>query len=116
MGAALLAGAAKIIKAEDDQSVHHILRHRVDVEKLTVGMAVCTVTAARKGFLAYGRERLSNDHPVTADTVFEIASITKIFTTLLLADMVRRSEVALEDSAARHLPGDFRLPMLDGRQ
>jgi len=116
IGRALLVGAAKVIKAAEDQAVHDILRHRVDVEKLTVGMAVCTVTAARKRFLTYGRERLSNDHPVTADTVFEIASITKIFTALLLADMVRRSEVALEDPAARHLPGDFQLPVLDARQ
>jgi len=39
--------------------------------------------------------------------VFEIASITKVFTTLLLADMALRAEVRLDDPVARHLPGDF---------
>jgi serine-type D-Ala-D-Ala carboxypeptidase/endopeptidase len=37
-----------------------------------------------------------------------------VFTALLLADMVCRGEMGLDDSVARHLPGDFRLPELDG--
>jgi CubicO group peptidase (beta-lactamase class C family) len=38
-------------------------------------------------------------------SVFEIGSITKAFTGVLLADMVLRREVALEDPLSRHLPG-----------
>lgn len=36
--------------------------------------------------------------------LFEIGSITKAFTGVLLADMVLREEVALEDPLSRHLP------------
>lgn len=38
-------------------------------------------------------------------SLFEIGSITKMFTGVLLADMSLRGEVALEDPLSRHLPG-----------
>lgn len=38
-------------------------------------------------------------------TIFEIGSLTKVFTALLLADMAERGEVRLSESAARYLPG-----------
>lgn len=39
-----------------------------------------------------------------ASTVFEIGSITKVLTALMLADMVARSEVAFDDPVAKYLP------------
>jgi serine-type D-Ala-D-Ala carboxypeptidase/endopeptidase len=95
-----------------------VSRHsrRVEVEKRAVGMAVCRVRPGHTHFVTWGRARLGDERPITPDTVFEIDSITKVFTALLLADMVRQGEVALDDSVARYLPGDFRLPVLDGRQ
>jgi CubicO group peptidase (beta-lactamase class C family) len=41
--------------------------------------------------------------PPDRDTVFEIGSITKAFTGVLLADMHLRGEVALDDPLSRHL-------------
>jgi serine-type D-Ala-D-Ala carboxypeptidase/endopeptidase len=38
-------------------------------------------------------------------TIFQAGSVTKVFTALLLADMVERGEVRLADPAARYLPG-----------
>jgi CubicO group peptidase (beta-lactamase class C family) len=38
-------------------------------------------------------------------SLFEIGSITKAFTGVLLADMVLRGEVSLDDPLSRHLPG-----------
>ncbi len=40
-----------------------------------------------------------------AQTIFQIGSVTKVFTALLLADMAERDEVSLSDPAARYLPG-----------
>ena len=39
-------------------------------------------------------------------TIFQIGSVTKVFTALLLADMAERGELSLTDPAARYLPGD----------
>lgn len=115
IGAAGITAAAQALQAGEDDAIRDILRRRVETEKRSVGMAVCVVTPGRKRFVAWGRERSGDARPVTSDTVFEIASITKVFTALLLADMTRRGDVRLDDPVVRYLPGDFRLPELDGR-
>lgn len=116
VGALATAGAVRALEVDDDDAIRDVLRRRVEVEKRTVGMAVCVVTPNRTRFVAWGRERLGDLRPVTSETIFEIASITKVFTALLLADMVRHGEVGLDDPVARHLPGDFRVPVVEGRQ
>jgi CubicO group peptidase (beta-lactamase class C family) len=39
-----------------------------------------------------------------AETLFEIGSVTKVFTGVLRADMHLRGEVSLDDPLSRHLP------------
>jgi serine-type D-Ala-D-Ala carboxypeptidase/endopeptidase len=50
------------------------------------------------------------------DTMFEIGSITKAFTALLLADMVERGEVAMDDPVSKYLPETVKVPARNGRQ
>ena len=60
---------------------------------------------------AAGEGRILN-----GDTVFAIASLTKLFTALLLAEMAARGEVALDDPVNRYLPAKVRIPALRGRE
>jgi serine-type D-Ala-D-Ala carboxypeptidase/endopeptidase len=53
---------------------------------------------------------------VDGDTLFEIGSITKVFTALLAADMAQRGEVKLDDPIARYLPPTVKMPERNGRQ
>ena len=46
--------------------------------------------------------------------MFEIGSVTKVFTSLLLADMVQRGEVALTDPIGKYLPADVKVPERNG--
>lgn len=59
---------------------------------------------------AQGR-RIVARGPAKTDTLFEIGSITKTFTGLLLADMVARGEIGLNDPAAKYLPAGWTLPV-----
>lgn len=52
---------------------------------------------------------------VSGDTIFEIGSVTKVFTAMLLEDMVQHGEVALTDPVARYLPAGTRVPERNGR-
>jgi serine-type D-Ala-D-Ala carboxypeptidase/endopeptidase len=46
-----------------------------------------------------------DDHVPGGETIFQIGSITKVFTALLLADAVTRGEVTLDEPVAELLPG-----------
>jgi len=48
-------------------------------------------------------------------TVFEIGSITKTFTGVLLAEAVQRGEMKYDDSIVTHLPPDLRFPTVDDK-
>jgi D-alanyl-D-alanine-carboxypeptidase/D-alanyl-D-alanine-endopeptidase len=54
--------------------------------------------------------------PFDGDTVFEIGSITKVFTALLLADMANKGEVSLDDPAETYLPAGATMPSRNGRK
>ncbi len=48
--------------------------------------------------------------PLSADSVFEIGSVTKVFTTTLLADMAGKGEVTLSAPAQIYAPPGMMLP------
>lgn len=97
------------------EEIREILVKRVDQQKQAVGIVVGVVEPNGRRVIAYGN--LANDDPrtVDGDTIFEIGSISKVFTSLLLADMVNRKEVALDDPAAKYLPEDVRMPDRSGK-
>lgn len=63
----------------------------------------------------YGRSDATTGSPVSEKTVFEIGSVTKLFTALLLSDMASRGEVRLEEPVADLLPAGTRVPVRNGR-
>ncbi|HEY7638537.1 MAG TPA: serine hydrolase [Steroidobacteraceae bacterium] len=82
------------------------------------GMGIVVGVLDEKGprVIAYGDTGATDRRALNGDTVFEIASVTKVFTALLLADMVRRHDFALIDPATRYLPKGTKLPERNGRQ
>ncbi|MBB5934730.1 serine hydrolase domain-containing protein [Streptomyces zagrosensis] len=68
------------------------------------GVAVAARRGEDRVFLADGRTARHGGRPVDADTRFEIGSLTKPFTALLLAELVARGEVRYEDPISRFLP------------
>lgn len=79
-----------------------ILRDRVEVRKETTAIVVAVVTPEGSTFYHHG--------PADEDSLFRVASATKVFTGVLLAGMVERGEVALDDSVAKYLPDNIAMP------
>src|SRR5688572_19485767 len=98
-----------------DGSIRNILVHRIDVEKRSVGIAVGILNRGRKRVTTYGRLDLGNSRSISPTTLFEIGSVTKVFSALLLADMERRGEVGFHDPVDRYLPTGFSVPKRNGR-
>ncbi|MGA3242626.1 MAG: serine hydrolase [Bryobacteraceae bacterium] len=95
--------------------IRDILVKRTDQQKQAVGIVVGVIEPNGRRVVAYGK--LANGDPRTldGDTIFEIGSITKVFTSLVLADMVNRNEVALDDPAAKYLPENVTMPERSGK-
>lgn len=101
-------------QASDDE-IRQVLVERVDRYHHSVGMVVGIVEPMGRRVIAYGTRSKADGTPVDGDTVFELASVTKAFTSLLLADAVTRGEVALNDPVAKYLPSSVRMPERGGR-
>ena len=100
-----LAGQSASAQAQpSDAAIKAILAQRVDVDKQAVGLAAVIVEGDKVRIVTHGALGLGNAEPITPDTLFEIGSITKTFTALLLADMVVKNEVKLDDPVEKWLP------------
>jgi D-alanyl-D-alanine-carboxypeptidase/D-alanyl-D-alanine-endopeptidase len=98
-----------------DAEVRQILVDRIDAQKQSVGIVVGVIEPAGRRVIAYGRLAKDDPRPLNGDTLYEIGSITKVFTSLLLADAVGRGEVALTDPVAKFLPDKVKVPERGGR-
>ena len=97
------------------EEIRKILARRVTQQKQAIGIVVGIVSPNGRRVVAYGSLAKNDPRTLDGDTVFEIGSVTKVFTSLLLADMVNRKEITLDDPAARYLPEDVRMPERSGK-
>jgi serine-type D-Ala-D-Ala carboxypeptidase/endopeptidase len=79
-----------------------------------VGIVVGVIGPQGRRVVSYGHLDQGDPRPLDGDTGFEIGSVTKVFTALLLAEMVRKGEVALADPVAKYLPA-VKIPERSGR-
>jgi CubicO group peptidase (beta-lactamase class C family) len=98
-----------------NDEIREVLARRIDQQKQSVGIVVGVVEPNGRRVVAYGNLAHGDPRAVDGDTIFEIGSVSKVFTSLVLADMVNRKEVALDDPAAKYLPEGVRMPERNGR-
>src|SRR5262245_54669676 len=89
----LAASARSTASAADhyDDSIQTFLHGNFD--HTTAGMVVGIVDEHGSRIYSAGKLDNGTDRAVDGDTVFEIGSVTKTFTALLLLDMAQRDEV-----------------------
>jgi CubicO group peptidase (beta-lactamase class C family) len=108
---ALIAARPARAAPSSDAELRRMLVTRIDVQHQATGIVIGIVTPGRQRVIAYGTRGVDDRRPVTADTVFDIGSLTKLFTALLLSDLATRGQVALDDPVARHLPDSVHVPV-----
>jgi serine-type D-Ala-D-Ala carboxypeptidase/endopeptidase len=93
-----------------DAEIRKILADRIGAENLGVGMVVGVIEPKGRRVVAYGSLAKDDKRPLNGDTVFEIGSMTKVFTSLVLMDMAQKGEVALTDPVSKYLPASVKVP------
>lgn len=104
-------GAAQ--SSPPDSAVQRWITERV-ANGYATGIVVGRRDGARDRVVAAGGAQ-RDGRPIGAESIFEIGSITKVFTNILLADMVLKGEVALEDPVQKFLPAVVTMPSRNGK-
>ena len=81
-----------------------------------VSIVVGIITPNGTQVYGYGNISKANSTKVNGNTIFDTASITKTFTTTLLADMVKQGLVNLDDPIEMYLPTNVKVPTYNGHE
>ena len=98
----------------DTEGIQEFLHRNFDGKNS--GMVIGVVDEHGSQVFATGKLDNGTDQEVNGDTLFEIGSVTKTFTVLLLEDMVNRGEMKLEDPVENYLPKSVKVPSRGGKK
>ncbi len=99
---ALVASSNPLITAID-KKVDSAARNYIQKSN-TVGLSIGIIKDGKVNTYNYGETKKGNQHLPTAGTLFEIGSITKTFTSTLLAYYVNEGRLRLTDPVTMYLP------------
>jgi serine-type D-Ala-D-Ala carboxypeptidase/endopeptidase len=116
IGLILLSNATCNAATIDRDKLESALKTHVTAETKGVGLFVGVINGSQREFISVGRPDKTSTRTLDENSLYEIGSISKTFTGILLADMVLKGEVKLDDSAAKYLPKGITLPTRDGKQ
>ena len=97
------------------EEVKDNIRERVNSGE-NIGIVVGITDSGKTQFFCYGKRSVRGNEQVNENSIFELASVTKVFTTLLLADMVLKNKLALDDPIEKYLPEKVKVPSRNGKK
>ena len=112
----LFLGTNYICRAQDSmisQEVKENIKLRVD-NHMNAGVVIGVITPQGATYYSYGVKSLKTKEPVDENSVFEIGSISKTFTGILLAEMSLKGELKLDDPLQDFLPDGIIAPTRKG--
>jgi serine-type D-Ala-D-Ala carboxypeptidase/endopeptidase len=101
-------GSSMADDSELAQKIDALVQPYLD-ESIAVGMTVGVVHGDKSLVRGYGRVDREDAKPPTGKTTYEIGSISKTFTGLLLADAVVQDQVRLDQPVAELLPSEVQM-------
>lgn len=114
LAASLPAVAQESFADTDANAIQVFLRKNFSAGN--AGMVVGLLDQRGSRVLSAGKLDNDTDQEVNGDTVFEIGSVTKVFTSLLALDMARRGEVKLDDPVSKYLPERVKVPAYENKE
>jgi CubicO group peptidase (beta-lactamase class C family) len=105
------AAAPARLEAKVDELFGSLVR-----EKKAIGLVVGVVTPSGEAVFGYGETRRGSRERPDRNSVFEIGSMTKVFTSLALAREVVQGQLRLDDPVEDLLGPGWTVPSFDGQK
>jgi serine-type D-Ala-D-Ala carboxypeptidase/endopeptidase len=115
IGVSLILISASSMATIKTQALQSALEQRIAANPTSAGIVVGIVDDKQVRIISAGQADKTNHQKLTDDTLFEIGSITKTFTGILLADMSLKGEVNLDDPIVNYLPKGVTMPTRNGK-
>ena len=98
-----------------DPEVEQEIKNRIE-KGVNAGIVVGIIDESGTHYYSYGVKSLKTNEPVDENSVFEIGSISKTFTAILLADNVLKGKMSLKDPVQKYLPENVTAPIKNDKQ
>ncbi len=98
--------AGPVTRAELNDEVEQVVRQHVEAMLPPDGIGGAALAArvnAQTRFFNYGSADVAKKSPVTADSIFNLASVGKLFAATLLAQAVKQGELRLDEPVADYV-------------
>ncbi len=92
------------------------INDRVENNNSNAAIVIGFVDPNGTQFYGYGKLSNMSKEAVDENTIFSIGSTTKVFTTILLADMVNQGLIKLNDPIEKYLPLNISVPQFNGHK
>jgi serine-type D-Ala-D-Ala carboxypeptidase/endopeptidase len=96
--------------------IKHRINGLLDSNRTNAAIVIGIVDPNGTQFYSNGKMSKANNSTVNENTIFAIGSNTKIFTTILLADMVQEGLIKLNDPVDKYLPSNVKVPQYNGHK
>jgi beta-lactamase class C len=104
VGFAAFTAPVAVAATASDAGVAEIVTRHVQLPLIPAGgMAVAVHIDGRTLFYNFGMADAAKKQPITSDSLFNLASVGKVFSSTLLAQAVERGEVKLDDPVAKYV-------------
>ncbi|OIQ22319.1 serine hydrolase [Lacinutrix sp. MedPE-SW] len=97
------------------KEVKENIQSRID-NQINASIVVGFINGDNVTYYSFGKTAIENGKEVDENTVFEIGSISKTFTTTLLALKVNSGEMNLNDPVSKYLPKTVNIPTRNGQE
>lgn len=99
-----------------DDELQRLVRYRILKQHVAYAAVAGTLKSSDRGIITVRDPEAKNSYRLGGDTIFEVASLTKIFTALLLAVEVVHKRVRLDDPLQDYVPDGVKTPTFQGQQ
>ncbi len=105
-----------ILEFEITDKIKALIIDRLDKNQTNAAIVIGFIDPNGTQFYGHGKTSSTSNATVNENTVFSIGSTTKVFTTILLADMVNKGLVKLDDPIEKYLPFNVIVPQYKGHK